>query len=430
MAQAPLHVGMIAGGGSLPGELADSIVSRGGRVFIVLVDGAADPALKAYPHVTVNWAQLGRATAALTRAGVRDVLLLGTYKRPSFRDARPDFGFIAALPPILRLLKAGGDDAVLRGLLQLFERRGFRIVGVDAVAPELLIGSGSLTERQPSARENEDIALGFALIAALGRHDIGQAAVIHDGQVVAIEGAEGTDRMLQRVIAARRGGDTETGGGVLVKRPKPGQDLRVDLPAIGPSTVRHAREARLAGLAVMAGHVLAADKPALLAEADRSALFVMGVDSDRARHDAPTLHTANADVATIGSVALSADLKGDALRGAAIFETLSDFATGSALVINGKRVFAIGAGEPPREVILRTVRSDERHRARRGVALIGPGHVLDAGVLEAAAQAHLAGVVSVDDGEMSPQLLSLASRADQLGLSLCRMSLARRRDAE
>jgi DUF1009 family protein len=261
------RIGIIAGSGSLPREVAESVIARGGRVHIVMVDGAADASLAMFPHTVVNWAQPGRATAALRGADVRNVIMLGGFQRPAFRTARPDLAFFKVVPSVLRLLKAGGDDAVLRGLVTLFEARGLTVVGVADAAPDLLIGEGVLTRRGMSEEDRADAERGFALVSALGRYDIGQAAVVTNGKIEAIEGAEGTDRMLKRVAAARS--DSGQGrGGVLVKRPKPGQDLRVDLPAIGPPTIENVSAASLSGVAVMAGHVLAAERARAIALAD------------------------------------------------------------------------------------------------------------------------------------------------------------------
>jgi len=270
------RIGIIAGSGSLPREVAESVVARGGSVHVVMVDGAADASLAMFPHTVVNWAQPGRATAALRQAGVRDVVMLGGYRRPNLRTARPDLAFFQMLPAVWRLLRAGGDDAVLRGLVALFETRGLHVVGVADVARDLLIGDGPQTQREPSPQDRADAERGFALVAALGRYDIGQATVVANGRVEAIEGAEGTDRMLKRVAEARRGLGGSARGGVLVKRPKPGQDLRVDLPAIGPSTVENAASAGLSGVAVMAGHVLCAERARVIAEANARELFVAG----------------------------------------------------------------------------------------------------------------------------------------------------------
>ncbi len=170
------RIGIIAGSGSLPREVAESVVARGGHVHVVMVSGAADASLAMFPHTVVNWAQPGRATAALKAAGVRDVVMLGGFQRPDFRSARPDVAFFQVLPSVLRFLKAGGDDAVLRGLVALFERRGLNIVGVRDVARDLTVAEGVLTGPPLSSQNSTDAEKGFALIAALGRYDIGQAS--------------------------------------------------------------------------------------------------------------------------------------------------------------------------------------------------------------------------------------------------------------
>ena len=119
-------LGIIAGGGSLPLEIARSVCARGGRVHIVMIDGEADEALRNFPHTVLNWAELGRAIRSLKRAGIKDMVMVGRMSRPSLRTAKPDFGFIRSLPKIMRALKAGGDDAVLRGVVGLFETRGLQ----------------------------------------------------------------------------------------------------------------------------------------------------------------------------------------------------------------------------------------------------------------------------------------------------------------
>ncbi|HEX5500436.1 MAG TPA: UDP-2,3-diacylglucosamine diphosphatase LpxI, partial [Thermomicrobiales bacterium] len=179
------RIGIIAGSGSLPREVAESVLVRGGSVHVVMVDGAAEASLAMFPHTVVNWAQPGRATAALRQAGVRDVVMLGGYQRPNLRTARPDVAFFQMLPAVWRLLRAGGDDAVLRGLVALFERRGLNVVGVADVARDLLIEGGTQTRREPSPQDRADAERGFALVAVLGRYDIGQAAVVANGQIEA-----------------------------------------------------------------------------------------------------------------------------------------------------------------------------------------------------------------------------------------------------
>jgi lipid-A-disaccharide synthase len=408
------RIGIIAGSGSLPIEVAESVVRRGGNVHIVMVDGAADPALKAFPHSLVNWAQPGRASAALKRAGIRDVLLLGAFRRPSLREARPDFAFLRGLPGIVRLLRSGGDDAALRGVLALFEGQGLNIVGVRDVAPELLIEQGVVTKESPRSAEVSDIAAGFALIAALGRYDIGQAAVVSGGRIEAIEGAEGTDGMLRRV-AATRGPCDHAKGGVLVKLPKPGQDLRVDLPAIGPNTVKNAADAGLAGIAVMAGHVLAAERAQMIAEADRRGLFIIGIESEL-RH--PGRGTSNIrPTVALGTFEVPSNAGSDISRARSILATLAEFDTGSAVVIDAGRVFAIGADEPARDVIRRATLLRGRRSRRSGVAVVNSSPV-DEPLLLAANACKLSGVVHLGPSSDCASISAAVAAADRLEMFL------------
>ena len=146
------------------------------------------------------------------------------------------------------------------------------------MAPELLAGEGTLGAKSPSPEDRADIETGFRVVAALGRLDVGQAAVVVKGRVLAVEAAEGTDAMIARCAELRKGASARRRGlaGVLVKAPKPGQEERVDLPTIGPDTVESAARARLAGIAVAAGRVLIADRAATFAAADRHGLFLFG----------------------------------------------------------------------------------------------------------------------------------------------------------
>lgn len=408
------RIGIIAGSGSLPREVAESIVGRGGAVHVVMVNGAADASLAMFPHTVVNWAQPGRATAALKAAGVRDVVMLGGFQRPDFRTARPDFAFFQVLPSVLRFLKAGGDDAVLRGLVALFERRGFKIVGVRDVASDLLVNNGVLAGPQPSSGAIADADKGFALIAALGRYDIGQAAVVANGRVEAIEGAEGTDRMLQRVADVRREAGALGLGGVLVKRPKPGQDLRVDLPAIGPNTIENIAAAGLSGVTVMAGHVLAAERERMASMAEARGVFVAGIS--QGPHDSLRAEDAMSEpIGWLGSVSADARAAADVRRGTGILAAASAFETGTAVVIDRGRVIAVGTGEAPSGVLERAA-SFRRSDRRRGVAVIGSSQVLDDMLLHAVDRCKLAGVGVMRGSTAANISAGVIRLADRLGI--------------
>jgi len=173
----------------------------------------------------------------------------------------------------------GGDDRLLKGVAAIFEEHGFRLVGAHQIAPDILMPEGPLGRERPTAGDHADIATALALLNATSPFDVGQAVVVASARVLAIEAAEGTDRMLARIAELRRGGRIAPGSGqgVLVKAAKRGQDQRVDLPSIGPHTVEAAAGAGLAGIAVVAGSTIIAEPEATAAAADRERLFVIGV---------------------------------------------------------------------------------------------------------------------------------------------------------
>ena len=420
-------IGIIAGGGSLPGEVARSLTARGQPFHVIWVDGSAEDELKAYPHTIVNWAGLGLALKALRTAGVKRVLFVGKTARPVWRTARPDLTFIAALPAVIALLKAGGDDAVLRGLLALFEKKGFEIAGAGEIAPELLVERGHLAGPAPNARDDADIAKGFALVAALGRHDIGQGAIVSGGVIEAIEGAEGTDRMIARVGERRRSAGYDVAQlreGVLVKRPKPGQDLRVDLPAIGPDTVAAAARCGLAGMAVMAGHVLAASRGELIARADADCRFIVGVDDAVLGNASKAVAAGDVSLHFRGTSRPSAPVLADAQAGVRMMRDLTEFETGSAVLLARGRVLAIGAAERPLDVIARWAQFLARKR-RAGVVVMGPGEELNGALAEIAAGANVAGFVILTAAGETPRVpASVAAIAGKLGLFIAETPIA------
>jgi DUF1009 family protein len=278
--EGPLAI--ICGGGTLPFAVADAVMRRGRSVVLFPVRGWVDPqAVARYPHHFVEMFRYRRFHRQATAAGCRDVVLIGTVLRPALRQIRFDWEVLRELPSIIRMFR-GGDNHLLSILARLFEERGFRFVGAHEVAPEILMPQGPLGRREPSPRDRADIARGVALLSAIGPFDVGQAVVVADNYVLAVEAAEGTDGMLARIAELRREGRVRSAGGtgVLVKVPKPAQDRRFDLPAIGPSTVAGAARAGLAGIAVMAGGAIVAEPAEVGAAADHAGIFVTGIASD------------------------------------------------------------------------------------------------------------------------------------------------------
>jgi DUF1009 family protein len=276
---------IICGGGSLPAAVADAVARRGRRPVMFGIRGWADTgAIDRYAHHWIAIGQAGRFFRLARAENCREVLFIGTLLRPPITQLRLDWQTIRAMPGLIRAYR-GGDDKLISGVASIAESGGLRVVGVKDVAPEVLVPEGVIGRYRPSQRDRTDIARALDVIAALGPFDVGQAAVVADNNVLAVEAAEGTDNLLNRIAELRRLGRVTSppGIGVLVKAPKPGQDRRFDLPSIGPRTVENVARAGLAGLAVTAGSTMIAEAQAVTAAADREKIFLVGIHEDTAR---------------------------------------------------------------------------------------------------------------------------------------------------
>ncbi|GJD51699.1 UDP-2,3-diacylglucosamine pyrophosphatase LpxI [Methylobacterium crusticola] len=288
MAAAPVPapagaVAIVAGAGRLPLLVAAALERAGRPCRILALRGFADPATRRRADATVDLLDVQGALARLEGWAPAGVTLAGAVARPSPAAL---LNTLAAFRnrEALRALASGGDDRLLRGVLALLEEHGLTVLGVHDLAPGLMAPPGLFGRHAPDEAARVSVATGRALLASLSPHDVGQAAVVGSRRVLAVEGPEGTDRMLARARAiARRplGLGRPPAGLVLVKLAKAGQDLRVDLPAIGPRTVRRAAAAGCAGLAVEAGATLVLDRPETAALADRLGLFLLGLEIPR-----------------------------------------------------------------------------------------------------------------------------------------------------
>ena len=275
----PLAV--VCGSGSLPYAVARAALRQGRRVVLFAIRGSADPkSVSAFPHHWTSIGQLGRNFDLLREEGCRDLVFIGGVVRPTLSQVRLDFLTLRLLPRIFGLFRRG-DDGLLSGLGELLEEHGFRILGAHEVANELLMPLGAVGSRTPGDSDWIDIQRGLALLDATGPFDVGQAVVVSDNRVLAIEAAEGTDEILTRLAELRERGQilARPGSGVLVKAPKPNQDRRFDLPTIGPQTVAGAARAGLAGIAVVAESTIVAEVDRIATAADHAGIFVVGVPS-------------------------------------------------------------------------------------------------------------------------------------------------------
>lgn len=267
-------LGIIAGGGSIPKKLIEFCKKNKRDYFVLAIEGNADKNLidDSVPH---QWIRIGQAGTGFKRfhdEKVQDVVMIGTIRRPGFFDLMPDLRTTAFFAKIG--MKSLGDDGILRALVKEIESEGMAVKGVHEVLPEILVKKGVLGRHKPDKQAEADIRRGIEVALELGKLDVGQAVVVQQGLVLGVEGIEGTDELIRRCGDYRRKGE----GGVLVKLRKPQQDMRIDLPTIGPRSVARAKESGLRGIALHAGNGLIVDEDEVIRQADKEGLFVIGVD--------------------------------------------------------------------------------------------------------------------------------------------------------
>lgn len=265
-------LGILAGGGPLPGNLIDACRASGREYFVLAFEGQADPDV--IGEAPQAWVRLGAVEEAIGRLRAEqceELVLAGPVQRPSLAELRPDR---RAARFLARGLLTKGDNGLLGAVVRtLEEEEGFRVVGADTILADLRAGAGPFGNHRPTQDDEADITRGVNVVYQIGRLDIGQAVVVRQGVVLGVEAAEGTEALLQRCGALRG----ENRGGVLVKLPKPGQEKRADLPTIGPNTVAGAVAAGLAGIAVAAGATLVIEPNRVTADADAAGLFIVGI---------------------------------------------------------------------------------------------------------------------------------------------------------
>lgn len=272
---APL--GIIAGLGQLPLTVAEAATARGQGVYILRLKGFVEPSLESFPGDIVSFAEVGKIIKSFRKAGCEQVCFAGIVKRPEFSALKPDLKGMSLLPKVIAAARKG-DDALLSLLTQTFEAEGFEIIGADRAAGQLLAPSGALAGDVPGDADMADLRKAASIASEMGRLDIGQGAIVCDGLVLCVEAQEGTDQMLLRCVTlpSEVRGTPDMRRGVLVKRPKPEQDRRIDLPTIGAKTLDLAAEAGLSGIGFEEGGALLLNPDALKAHAEKLGLFLYG----------------------------------------------------------------------------------------------------------------------------------------------------------
>lgn len=271
---------LIAGSGDLPAKIAARCDEEGRAIFIVRLAGFAEPHLERWPGEEFGMAEFGRILKVIKAEDCGSVCLAGYVNRPDFKKLKPDFKGATLLPGIIAAATKG-DDALLRKILSVFEQEGFGIEGADDLLGGEALTVGALGAIRPTAKQLLDLKKALHIAEKTGELDIGQGAVVCEGLVLAVEAQEGTDAMLTRVagLPTDLRGRAGALNGALAKAPKPIQDLRVDMPVIGPRTIELAAAAGLAGVAGKAGYLILIDREAIRQTADRLGLFVWGEEA-------------------------------------------------------------------------------------------------------------------------------------------------------
>lgn len=263
-------LGILAGTGDLPVELAERAAAQGLSYCVLRLGGLTDPRLLDHPGAEVALGRVGQALDILSRAGCDRVLFSGKVMRPRFRDLKLDWRGAVSLAQVIGAWAR--DDDLHRAISRLFEKRGLVVVGPTEIWPDLLAPSGLLSRKTPDDLDWADIRAAAGAARAVGATDMGQGAVARGGRVLDVEDRTHTDGLLARVAHA------PGSGGVLVKLAKAHQDRRVDLPVIGPATIAAAKAARLSGVAIQTGAAIIARRAETIRAADEAGLFLFGFD--------------------------------------------------------------------------------------------------------------------------------------------------------
>jgi len=265
-------LGMIAGGGMMPVEIINHCNAIGREIFVIGIEPfAKEEELKDAPHIYAKIGEAGKMLKAFKNNNVYEIVLAGGIKRPSFKEMIPDWEGVKIVTKLA--VKRMSDDKLFRAVMDEIESRGFKVVGIEEVVPDMMFSEGIYGSVKPTADDMDDIKRGITVAKALGAVDVGQAVVVQEGMVLAVEAIEGTDMMLSRASMLRKEGKAP----IMVKVLKPGQDMRVDLPAMGLQTIEQLKKYGIKGMAVEAGGILLIEREAVIKMADKEGIFIIGV---------------------------------------------------------------------------------------------------------------------------------------------------------
>ena len=273
-----MKVGLIAGDGSFPLEVAKSVSKKNNEIFIIAIKGSASKDIERYPHLWIRIGEIGKAIKALKENNCKEVILIGGVKKPNVWLLRPDFGALKLFFKLI-ILPIKGDASILKTLLDFLEKDNkFKVVGAEKYIPYLLMSKGLIAGEKINEQANIDIDIAIENCKNIGSKDIGQACVVVNGQIIASEDSLGTDKMLRDIISKEIRFNNE---GVLVKLVKPIQDRRVDLPAIGLQTIKLAKEIGLCGIAIEDKSSFISNKEGVIEFANKNNIFIFGLSNEK-----------------------------------------------------------------------------------------------------------------------------------------------------
>lgn len=265
-------VGLIAGSGMMPVQIIKSCKERGLDIAVAgLIPFADEAAFASVPYVMAKMGEAGKILKFFKEQGVVDIVMAGGIKRPSFKELIPDWEGAKIVAKLA--MKKLGDDGLFRAVIAEIESRGMKVRGIEEVVPEMMFHEGVYGKVKPSKDDMDDIERGILVAKALGGVDVGQAVVVQEGMVLAVEAAEGTDMMLARAEMVKKQGKAP----VMVKIKKPGQDTRTDMPAMGLQTIEQLKKYGMGGIAVEAGGILVIEREEVIKMADAAGIFIIGI---------------------------------------------------------------------------------------------------------------------------------------------------------
>jgi DUF1009 family protein len=429
-ADSPSPLGILACAGPLPVIVADAATRAGRAVHVVAIEGFAGDEVRRFPHAWASLGQVGRILASFDRAGVRQIVIAGAMQRPDLVRLRVDWGFVRNIPTVLALTQ-GGDDSVLRRVVRFFESHGLEVIGAAEVAPELLAPAGNLGGVSPVDDQRAALARAARLVAALAPFDIGQAVVATAAEVVAVEGVRGTDALL-RDLGPGGLGEGQARGGVLAKLAKPGQEMRIDLPTVGPVTIERAAAAGLAGIGLGAGGTIVLERERAVVAADAAGIFVTGLETapviaEAEGEDGPPSLPEGTALRVLARRAPTPADRRDIAIGRRLVAVLRRHEAGRAALVAREHVLAVSAKLPLAPLVAaqgRPASWGRRWLSTRIGALVvdgdealsagGADAILDADLFRAAMSAGLAGIVylgRLPEGERRSELVAWANEA-------------------